>query len=64
MMSNEEKNQDLSTEDDSAEMKMRMNHFISTAITGDMLDDIEDSIIQCLDEVIQKRENEESSKRN
>lgn len=68
MMSNEEKNQNLSKQsnvkDDSVEMEKRMNYFLATATTVEMIEDMEDSVLLFLEKMVQEKIAREESEKN
>ena len=69
MMSNEEKNQNLSKQstdnDESGEMEMRMNYFRATAIMSkETIEDMEDAMFQCLERLVQEKIAREESEKN
>ena len=68
MMSNEEKNQNLSKQsnvkDDSVEMEKRMNYFLATATTVEMIEDMEDSTIQYLQNLLKEKKEKEDLEKN
>ena len=69
MMSNEEKNQNLSKQstvkDDSVEMEKRMNYFRATAIMSkETIEDMEDAMFQCLERLVQEKIEREKLEKN
>ena len=68
MMSNEEKTQNLSKQstvkDDSVEMEKRMNYFLATATTVEMIEDMEDSTIQYLQNLLKEKKEKEDLEKN
>ena len=68
MMSNEEKSQNLSKQptvkDDSVEMEKRMNYFLATATTVEMIEDMEDSTIQYLQNLLKEKKEKEDLEKN
>ena len=68
MMSNEEKTQNLSKQstvkDDSVEMDKRMNYFLATATTVEMIEDMEDSTIQYLQNLLKEKKEKEDLEKN
>ena len=69
MMSNEEKNQNLSKQstdnDESGEMEKRMNYFRATAIMSkETIEDMEDAMFQCLERLVQEKIAREESEKN
>ena len=68
MMSNEENPQNLSKQsnvkDDSVEMEKRMNYFLATATTVEMIEDMEDSTIQYLQNLLKEKKEKEDLEKN
>ena len=68
MMSNEENPQNLSKQsnvkDDSVEMEKRMNYFLATATTVEMIEDMEDAMSQCLERLVQEKIEREKLEKN